>query len=189
MSLNIIVLAAGEGKRMQSRLPKVLHPLAGRSLLSHVIHTARELQPQQLIVVIGHAGEAVRAAFTADTAITWVEQTERLGTGHAVQQALPHVDAHARVLVLYGDVPLMRADTLRALVAASDTGLAILTARSEDAGNYGRIVRNIDLKRKERAMVFTSDDLRFSRHAHQSINRLHTHTSSIHHHIIFPQKK
>ena len=142
MSLNIIVLAAGEGKRMQSRLPKVLHPLAGRSLLSHVIHTARELQPQQLIVVIGHAGEAVRAAFTADTAITWVEQTERLGTGHAVQQALPHVDAHARVLVLYGDVPLMRADTLRALVAASDTGLAILTARSEDAGNYGRIVRN-----------------------------------------------
>src|SRR5689334_16160381 len=106
MSPQIIVLAAGLGKRMQSRLPKVLHPLAGRPLLARVLDNARALAPRKIIVVHGHGAEQVKAAFP-EADIEWVLQSEQLGTGHAVQQAAPHLKADADVLVLYGDVPLI----------------------------------------------------------------------------------
>ncbi len=141
MPLEIVVLAAGQGKRMHSALPKVLHPLAGRPLLAHVLETAQTLQPERIVVVHGHGGDAVQAAFAA-APLSWVEQSERLGTGHAVLQALPRVSGDAEVLVLYGDVPLVRAETLRELVRAARGGLAILTAEAPDASGYGRIVRD-----------------------------------------------
>src|SRR5688572_23761970 len=119
MSLNVIVLAAGQGKRMHSDLPKVLHPLAGRSLLGRVIDSARNLEAARIVVVHGHGGELVREAFGAEKDLAWAEQKEQLGTGHAVLQALPLVDKDAEVLVLYGDVPLISADSLRALLEAS----------------------------------------------------------------------
>ncbi len=142
MSLNVIVLAAGQGKRMHSDLPKVLHPLAGRSLLGRVVDTARELGATKIVVVYGHGGESVRKAFADDATLAWVEQKNQLGTGHAVMQALPHVDKDAEVLVLYGDVPLIEADSLRALVEASQGGLGVMTAVVADASGYGRIVRD-----------------------------------------------
>jgi bifunctional UDP-N-acetylglucosamine pyrophosphorylase / glucosamine-1-phosphate N-acetyltransferase len=141
MALEILVLAAGLGKRMRSQLPKVLHPLAGRPLLAHVLDTARELAPRKIIVVHGHGAEQVRDAFPQDK-IEWVLQPEQLGTAHAVMQAMPRVDQQADVLLLYGDVPLMRAATLKRLVEAAGDGLALLTADVEDAGAYGRIVRD-----------------------------------------------
>jgi bifunctional UDP-N-acetylglucosamine pyrophosphorylase/glucosamine-1-phosphate N-acetyltransferase len=141
MALEILVLAAGVGKRMRSQLPKVLHPLAGRPLLAHVLDTARELAPRKIIVVHGHGAEQVRDAFTQDK-IEWVLQPEQLGTAHAVMQAMPRVDQQADVLLLYGDVPLMRAATLKRLVEAAGEGLAVLTADVENAGAYGRIVRD-----------------------------------------------
>jgi len=141
MALEILVLAAGLGKRMRSRLPKVLHPLAGRPLLAHVLDTARELAPRKIIVVHGHGAEQVRDAFTQDK-IEWVLQPEQLGTAHAVMQAMPRVEPQADVLLLYGDVPLMRAATLKRLVEAAGEGLAFLTADVENAGAYGRIVRD-----------------------------------------------
>src|ERR1044071_4993184 len=106
MPLDVIVLAAGQGKRMKSDLPKVLHPIAGRPLLAHVLDTARALSPRKTIVVHGHGAEQGRAAFP-DPSIAWVLQAEQLGTGHAVMQALPQVAAE-QVLVLYGDVPLIQ---------------------------------------------------------------------------------
>jgi bifunctional UDP-N-acetylglucosamine pyrophosphorylase/glucosamine-1-phosphate N-acetyltransferase len=142
MSLNVIVLAAGQGKRMHSDLPKVLHSLAGRPLLGRVIDTARKLEAARIVVVHGHGGELVREAFVAEKDLAWAEQKEQLGTGHAVRQALPLVDKDAEVLVLYGDVPLIRADSLRSLVAASKDGLAVMTAVVDDASGYGRIVRD-----------------------------------------------
>jgi len=141
MSLEVIVLAAGQGKRMHSALPKVLHRLAGQPLLAHVLAAARALAPRRIVVVHGHLGGELRSAF-ADLRVEWVEQAEQLGTGHAVMQALPHVAADAEVLVLYGDVPLVRADTLRRLADAARGGLAILTADAPDAAGYGRIVRS-----------------------------------------------
>jgi bifunctional UDP-N-acetylglucosamine pyrophosphorylase/glucosamine-1-phosphate N-acetyltransferase len=141
MALEILVLAAGLGKRMRSQLPKVLHPLAGRPLLAHVLDTARELAPRKIIVVHGHGAEQVRDAFPEDK-IEWVLQPEQLGTAHAVMQAMPRVDQQADVLLLYGDVPLMRAATLKRLVEAAGEGLALLTAEVENAGAYGRIVRD-----------------------------------------------
>jgi bifunctional UDP-N-acetylglucosamine pyrophosphorylase/glucosamine-1-phosphate N-acetyltransferase len=144
MPLEIVVLAAGQGKRMQSSLPKVLHKLAGRPLLGHVLDTARSLGPRRVHVVYGHGGEAVKAAFGAAPAgleVVWTEQAERLGTGHAVMQALPQIEADADVLVLYGDVPLVRAETLAQLVAAASSGLAILTVQLDDPRGYGRVVR------------------------------------------------
>jgi bifunctional UDP-N-acetylglucosamine pyrophosphorylase/glucosamine-1-phosphate N-acetyltransferase len=137
----VIVLAAGQGKRMHSALPKVLHPLAGRPLLAHVLEAARALDPVQVLVVHGHGGAEVRAAF-ADAGVTWVEQAQQLGTGHALAQALPHVGRGAQVLVLNGDVPLVRADTLKRLVLASAKGLAICTSDLSDATGYGRVVRD-----------------------------------------------
>src|SRR5205823_1591583 len=103
--LQIVVLAAGQGKRMHSGLPKVLHALAGRALLSHVIETARALSPRRLCIVIGHGGDAVRRAF-GDEGLQWVRQETQLGTGHALKQALPCLDSAGVILVLYGDVPL-----------------------------------------------------------------------------------
>lgn len=141
MSLDIVVLAAGQGKRMYSSLPKVLHKVAGRPMLAHVLETARALSPGRIIVVHGHGGDEVRSAFAAMN-VTWVEQTEQLGTGHALMQALPGVKPRDDVLVLYGDVPLIRAETLQALIEARDSGLAILTAEPADPSGYGRIVRD-----------------------------------------------
>jgi bifunctional UDP-N-acetylglucosamine pyrophosphorylase / glucosamine-1-phosphate N-acetyltransferase len=141
MALEIIVLAAGLGKRMRSDLPKVLHPVAGRPLLAHVLEAARALTPQKIIVVHGHGGEQVRAAL-GEAGLRWVAQLEQLGTGHAVQQALPALDASADVLILYGDVPLVQPATLRRLVEAARDGLALLTVELPDPAGYGRIVRD-----------------------------------------------
>jgi len=142
MTLSVVILAAGQGKRMHSDLPKVLQPLAGRPLLSHVIATAQELEPSSIHVVYGHGGERVRDALSA-TPVSWVLQAEQLGTGHAVAQAMPQVDDGDLVLVLYGDVPLIRAATLRQLVAlAGPKNVALLTVELDDPAGYGRIVRN-----------------------------------------------
>jgi bifunctional UDP-N-acetylglucosamine pyrophosphorylase/glucosamine-1-phosphate N-acetyltransferase len=141
MALEILVLAAGVGKRMRSSLPKVLQPLAGRPLLAHVLATARELSPRKVIVVHGHGAEAVREAFNGEN-VEWVLQDEQLGTAHAVMQAMPRVSADADVLILYGDVPLTRAATLKRLLEAAADGLAVLTAEPADPAAYGRIVRD-----------------------------------------------
>ena len=139
MALDIIVLAAGLGKRMRSELPKVLHPLAGRPLLGHVLETARSLVPRKTIVVHGHGAERVRAAFP-DPSLAWVLQAEQLGTGHAVMQAMPQVSSE-EVLILYGDVPLVQAATLERLRAAGRGGLALLTVELADPKGYGRVLR------------------------------------------------
>ncbi|WP_042269116.1 bifunctional UDP-N-acetylglucosamine diphosphorylase/glucosamine-1-phosphate N-acetyltransferase GlmU [Paraburkholderia heleia] len=139
--MNIVILAAGMGKRMHSALPKVLHPLAGKPLLSHVIDTARTLSPRRLVVVVGHGGEAVREAVGAPD-VQFALQAQQLGTGHALAQALPLLDANVPTLVLYGDVPLTRASTLRRLVdTAGQNGYGILTVTLDDPTGYGRIVR------------------------------------------------
>ncbi|WP_080432067.1 bifunctional UDP-N-acetylglucosamine diphosphorylase/glucosamine-1-phosphate N-acetyltransferase GlmU [Burkholderia ubonensis] len=140
--MNIVILAAGTGKRMRSALPKVLHPLAGRPLLSHVIATARALQPSRLVVVVGHGAEQVQAAVAAPD-VQFAVQAEQLGTGHAVRQALPLLDPAQPTLVLYGDVPLTRVSTLERLVAAARDGrYGILTVTLDDPTGYGRIVRD-----------------------------------------------
>ncbi|WP_419685436.1 MULTISPECIES: bifunctional UDP-N-acetylglucosamine diphosphorylase/glucosamine-1-phosphate N-acetyltransferase GlmU [Burkholderia] len=141
--MNIVILAAGTGKRMRSALPKVLHPLAGRPLLSHVIDTARTLQPSRLVVVVGHGAEQVQAAVAAPD-VQFAVQAEQLGTGHAVRQALPLLDPAQPTLVLYGDVPLTRASTLQRLVEAAREGrYGILTVTLDDPTGYGRIVRDV----------------------------------------------
>jgi len=138
----VVILAAGMGKRMHSALPKVLHPLAGRPLLSHVIDAARTLSPTRLVVVVGHGGEAVREAVGAPD-VQFALQAEQLGTGHALAQALPLLDTNAPTLVLYGDVPLTRPATLRRLTeAAGQNGYGILTVTLDDPTGYGRIVRD-----------------------------------------------
>ncbi|HWA38883.1 MAG TPA: bifunctional UDP-N-acetylglucosamine diphosphorylase/glucosamine-1-phosphate N-acetyltransferase GlmU [Burkholderiales bacterium] len=140
--MDVIVLAAGMGKRMRSDLPKVLHPLAGRPLLSHVLEAARALSPRRILVVHGHGAEKVRAAFADAQDIEWILQAEQLGTGHAVQQAAPRLDPAGDALILYGDVPLVRPETLRRLVEASRGALAVLTTELDDASGYGRVVRD-----------------------------------------------
>jgi bifunctional UDP-N-acetylglucosamine pyrophosphorylase/glucosamine-1-phosphate N-acetyltransferase len=140
MPLEIVILAAGQGKRMRSNLPKILHPLAGRPLLGHVLDTARALVPRRIIVVHGNGAEQVRTAF-ADAQVEWALQAEQLGTGHAVQQALPSISPDADVLILYADVPLVRSDTLKRLLDAGRDGLAVMTAELADPTGYGRIVR------------------------------------------------
>jgi len=144
-ALHVIILAAGAGKRMKSDLPKVLQPIAGRPMLAHVIDTARRLQPDAIHVVYGHGGEAVRAAFADQPDLQWAEQREQLGTGHAVQQAMPQVPDSAKVLVLYGDVPLIRVDTLQHLLSQPGR-LAVLVADMLNPTGYGRIVRNAEGK-------------------------------------------
>ncbi|WAE52589.1 bifunctional UDP-N-acetylglucosamine diphosphorylase/glucosamine-1-phosphate N-acetyltransferase GlmU [Stutzerimonas frequens] len=141
MSLDIVILAAGQGTRMRSALPKVLHPVAGQSMLGHVISTARALQPRSIQVVIGHGAEQVRQRLVGDD-LNYVVQAEQLGTGHAVAQALPNLSAE-RVLILYGDVPLIEADTLqRLLQKVGPEQLALLTVTLDDPTGYGRIVRD-----------------------------------------------
>ena len=140
--LSIVILAAGEGKRMRSALPKVLQLLAGRPLLQHVIDTARTLAPSAIHVVYGHEGERVRAAL-AHAPVSWTLQAPQRGTGHALLQAMPQIPDDHRVLVLYGDVPLIGRETLLQLVQlAGAAGVSILTARFEEPEGYGRIVRN-----------------------------------------------
>jgi bifunctional UDP-N-acetylglucosamine pyrophosphorylase / glucosamine-1-phosphate N-acetyltransferase len=140
-SLDIVILAAGKGTRMRSDLPKVLHLLAGRPLVSHVISTAHAIGGRKLCVVYGYGGDAVPKALD-DARLTLVLQAEQLGTGHAVQQAMPHLDASGVTLVLYGDVPLTRPDTLKPLVAEAAAGnLGLLTVMLHDPAGYGRVVR------------------------------------------------
>jgi len=142
MPLSVVILAAGQGKRMNSDLPKVLQPLAGRPLLTHVIDAARAVGAADIHVVYGHGGERVRKALHEDT-LRWALQPEQLGTGHAVTQAMPGVADDALVLVLYGDVPLVRPETLRRLVAAAGAHtLALLSVRMKDPAGYGRVVRD-----------------------------------------------
>jgi bifunctional UDP-N-acetylglucosamine pyrophosphorylase/glucosamine-1-phosphate N-acetyltransferase len=141
MSLDIVILAAGQGTRMRSALPKVLHPVAGQSMLGHVIDTARGLKPKAIHVVIGHGAEQVRERLAASD-LNFVVQAEQLGTGHAVAQALPALTAE-RVLILYGDVPLIEAATLeRLLQKVGSQRLALLTVNLADPTGYGRIVRD-----------------------------------------------
>ena len=141
MSLAVVILAAGKGTRMHSRLPKVLHPLAGRPLLGHVIEAARALEPARICVVHGHGGERVRETFSGAD-LEWVEQREQLGTGDAVACAMPNLEEET-VLVLYGDVPLTQPETLRELIARADSRrLALMTLKMDDPSGYGRIVRD-----------------------------------------------
>jgi bifunctional UDP-N-acetylglucosamine pyrophosphorylase/glucosamine-1-phosphate N-acetyltransferase len=142
MQLSVVILAAGQGKRMNSDLPKVLQPLAGRPLLQHVISAAQALNPGHIYVVYGHGGVQVQTAL-ADEAVEWVLQADQLGTGHAVMQAMCVIPDDHTVLVLYGDVPLIGANSLEKLVAAAGQGaLAVLSVAVDDAGGYGRIVRD-----------------------------------------------
>lgn len=141
LPLDIVILAAGKGTRMYSDLPKVLHELAGKTLLQHVVDTAKTLDPAQICVVYGHGGERVPQTID-DQAVRMVRQEPQLGTGHALQQALPHLNPDHVTLVLYGDVPLIRTDTLLALVQSALTGkVALLTLELADPHGYGRIVR------------------------------------------------
>ena len=141
MSLDIVILAAGQGTRMRSALPKVLHPVAGDSMLGHVIHSARQLSPQRIHVVIGHGAEVVRERLAADD-LNFVMQDKQLGTGHAVAQALPELSAET-VLILYGDVPLIEVETLqRLLKQVNAEQLGLLTVNLNDPTGYGRIVRD-----------------------------------------------
>jgi bifunctional UDP-N-acetylglucosamine pyrophosphorylase/glucosamine-1-phosphate N-acetyltransferase len=145
--MNLVILAAGQGKRMRSELPKVLHELAGRPLLAHVLDTARAVAARlglsaDVVVVVGHGGERVAQAFAGDIGIRFVTQQPQLGTGHAVLQAAPLLNEAEPTLVLYGDVPLIEADTLVGLARAAGAGMALLSARVTDPAGYGRIVRD-----------------------------------------------
>ena len=144
--LNIVILAAGQGKRMQSNLPKVLHPIAGRPMLTHVLDSARALGAQRIAIVVGHGAEQVKQAYAAQEDLQFALQQPQLGTGHAVLQAAPLLQAsHADdvTIILYGDVPLVQPDTLRALLNERASGVAILTEIVSDATGYGRIVRDV----------------------------------------------
>ena len=145
--LNIVILAAGMGKRMQSDLPKVLHPIAGKSMLAHVLDSARELEPEKVVVVVGHGAERVQQTF-AQAELAFALQQPQHGTGHAVQQAVPELVGGDKeddaTLVLYGDVPLVQADTLRRLLEARGQGVAVLTETLADSTGYGRIIRGED---------------------------------------------
>lgn len=142
--LNVVILAAGMGKRMQSSVPKILHLLAGRPLLSHVIDTAKRLSPDKICVVYGYGGDVVREKIL-DEDLIWIEQAEQLGTGHALMQALPALDREGITLVLFGDVPLVRIETLRKLILASGPDLCgLLTADLPSPKGYGRIIRSVE---------------------------------------------
>ncbi len=152
--LSIVILAAGQGKRMHSDLPKVLQPLAGAPLLRHVIDTAKQLEPAALHVVYGHGGDQVRAQFAAEN-LHWALQAEQKGTGHAVMQAMPAIPDDHRVLVMYGDVPLLQAGTLRELLHRTAGGLALLIVKLEDPTGYGRVLR--DARGRVKAIVEHND--------------------------------
>lgn len=142
--LHVVILAAGQGKRMKSRLPKVMHRLAGRTLLEHVVGAARELAPAAIHTVYGHGGDQVRAAH-GNLDVRWVEQSEQRGTGHAVEQAMPGIPDDAVVLVLYADVPLINTGVLSETVSVATGGaLALITVEVDDPRGYGRILRAAD---------------------------------------------
>lgn len=142
MTLSVVVLAAGKGTRMRSALPKVLHPIAHKPMVQHVIDTAQQLQPSAVHVIYGHGGDVLQQSLKGQ-AVNFVEQAEQLGTGHAVQQVIPHLASNEKVLILYGDVPLTRLTTLKKLLAAAEsTDLALLTVTLPDPTGYGRIVRD-----------------------------------------------
>lgn len=142
---NVVILAAGMGKRMQSRQPKVLQTIGGQPMLARVINTARSLAPDQLIVVVGHGEDQIRQAFDVQPDLHFVSQWPQLGTGHAVAQTVDLLKSsheNNATMILYGDVPLVQSDTLQALLAASDNGLALLTEEVDNPHGYGRIVRD-----------------------------------------------
>ncbi len=139
-TLNIVILAAGKGTRMHSNKPKVLHAVGGKPILAHVIACAKALNPQKIIVVYGFGGEIVRGAFSQE-AITWVNQAEQHGTGHAMQQAAPHLDVDANTLILLGDVPLVNVEACKKLIDQAQNKLAILSFNKTNPTGYGRIVR------------------------------------------------
>ena len=139
-NLNIVILAAGKGTRMQSLMPKVLHRLAGKALLQHVIDAAKQLSPSKIVVVYGYGGDAVPHAFAHEN-IIWVEQKEQLGTGHAVLQAASHLDDDATTLILLGDVPLLNQQACTALLDKTDA-LGLMTVNKQNPTGYGRIVRD-----------------------------------------------
>ncbi|MFM2475672.1 bifunctional UDP-N-acetylglucosamine diphosphorylase/glucosamine-1-phosphate N-acetyltransferase GlmU [Celerinatantimonas sp. MCCC 1A17872] len=142
MKLSVVILAAGKGTRMHSRLAKVLHPIAGKAMVQHVIDTARALGSANIHLVYGYGGEQLKAALTGDD-LNWVEQTEQLGTGHAMQQAAPYFSDDETVLMLYGDTPLVETETLKRLMAEKpDDGIALLTVKQDDPTGYGRIIRD-----------------------------------------------
>ncbi|APO97341.1 bifunctional UDP-N-acetylglucosamine diphosphorylase/glucosamine-1-phosphate N-acetyltransferase GlmU [Xanthomonas vesicatoria] len=145
LPLHVVILAAGEGKRMRSSLPKVLQPLAGQPMLAHVIATARQLQPAAVHIVYGHGGDQVRAAFAGQADLQWAEQQQQLGTGHAVQQAMDAIPDAATVLVLYGDVPLIQSESLLQLLHAPGR-MAVLVAELANPTGYGRILRDAEGK-------------------------------------------
>ena len=142
MKLRVVILAAGKGTRMRSELPKVLHKVANKPMVEHVIDTARSLKPDAINLIYGHGGDQLKQAIAGDD-LTWVEQREQLGTGHAVQQVIPHLKSSEKVIILYGDVPLLTESTLIKLVTASaNTSLGLLTMKLAEPTGYGRIVRN-----------------------------------------------
>lgn len=140
-TLNIVILAAGKGTRMYSKLPKVLHPLAGKPMLTHVLDTARQLHPSKIIVVYGFEGETIRRQYSAAD-LLWAEQHEQLGTGHAVQQTLPFLDDVGYTLILLGDVPLIEAHTCEQLLVNNENEIVLLTVNKANPFGYGRIKRN-----------------------------------------------
>src|SRR5690606_30247075 len=140
--LDIVILAAGKGTRMRSDLPKVLHPIGGKAMVQHVVDSARSVGGEQLLLVVGHGAEKVEQQMAAAD-VSFVLQADQLGTGHAVQQTLPHLREGASVLILYGDVPLIQPETLKKLVAAvNQTQMALLTVNLPDPTGYGRILRD-----------------------------------------------
>jgi bifunctional UDP-N-acetylglucosamine pyrophosphorylase/glucosamine-1-phosphate N-acetyltransferase len=140
--LDIVVLAAGQGTRMKSSLPKVLHPIGGKPMLGHVLDSARQLGDAKIHLVVGHGSERVQESFAAAD-VDFVSQTEQLGTGHAVQQALPVLRQNSTVLILYGDVPLTPSSLLKQLVdCVSEDSMGLLTVNLKDPTGYGRIIRN-----------------------------------------------
>jgi len=142
MLLDVLVLAAGKGTRMRSDLPKVLHALAGKSLLAHVISSVEALDSAAINVIVGHGKEKIQQAF-ANQPLNWIEQTSQLGTAHAVLQAIPFLRDDARVLIVYGDVPLIESSTLEKMIAGvNDDAMALLTVELADPTGYGRILRN-----------------------------------------------
>lgn len=144
-TLNIVILAAGQGKRMNSKLPKVLHPISTKPMLQHVIETAKQLQPSKLVVVYGHGGDIVQSEINkifANGNVLWAHQDQQLGTGHALKCALPYLDKDGLTLVLYGDVPLINADTLKDMVSKYQDSLVMLTDEVDNPFGYGRIIRD-----------------------------------------------
>ncbi len=142
-ALSVVILAAGKGTRMKSSLPKPLHEIGGQPMLSHVLASARKLNPAQLIVIYGHEGEKLQAAYKNETDITWIEQETFLGTGDAMKYAMPKILPDSNVLVLYGDTPLIDAETLQLMLdKVDDQNITWLTVEADQPFGYGRIIRN-----------------------------------------------